>query len=66
MSQVGVTVARMRLERQFEFVELMRGELSGMIMAILEGIVMCFILLIICVVGKTKAWIIPGTEDMRP
>ena len=76
-----------------------------MIMAVLEGIAMCFVLLIICVVGiadgpvgmiffyekevqdkaieqglttrerifidwywvgKTKAWIIPDTEDMMP
>ena len=61
---------------------------------IIEGIVMCFVLLIICVigiangpvglvilmisglfdrifidwwwVGRTKAWIIPGTEDLMP
>lgn len=31
-----------------------------------EGIVMSFILLIYCVVSHTKAWIIPGTEDLQP
>ena len=32
-----------------------------MIMAVLEGVVMCFVLLIICVVGIAN-----GPEDMRP